>query len=254
MDEVSDMPLETQGKIVRVLQNQSFNKIGGERAIEVDVRIIASTNKNLEELIAAGSFRQDLYYRLNVVPVEIPPLKDRTQDIPELLKYFAENLSASAGMSVPDFDDQAMAAMQKYDWPGNIRQLKNVVEWVMIMNGPAGEGGYGLAALPPEVSGLSVKSHGNGTSGHSIKDLQDDLMGLTLRDARESFERLYLSAQIDKFDGNISKTAQFIGMERSALHRKLKSLDIVAGEREQPSEKEGDNDIASPMLQKAQRA
>lgn len=116
------------------------------------MRIIASTNKNLEELIAAGSFRQDLYYRLNVVPVEIPPLKDRTQDIPELLKYFAENLSASAGMSVPDFDDQAMAAMQKYDWPGNIRQLKNVVEWVMIMNGPAGEGGYGLAALPPEVS------------------------------------------------------------------------------------------------------
>jgi two-component system, NtrC family, nitrogen regulation response regulator NtrX len=254
LDEVSDMPLETQGKIVRVLQNQSFNKIGGERAIEVDVRIIASTNKNLEELIAAGSFRQDLYYRLNVVPVAIPPLKERTQDIPELVKYFSENLSVSAGMSVPNFDDKAVAVMQKYDWPGNIRQLRNVVEWVMIMNGSAGEDGYGLAALPPEVSGISVKRESESAAGHYIKDLENDLMGLTLRDARENFERLYLTAQIEKFDGNISKTAQFIGMERSALHRKLKSLEIVAGERDQPSEKEEGDVIASQMMKRAQRA
>ena len=254
LDEVSDMPLETQGKIVRVLQNQSFHKIGGEKAIEVDVRIIASTNKNLEELISAGSFRQDLYYRLNVVPVEIPPLKDRTQDIPDLVQYFSENLSVSAGMSVPVFDPKAIAVMQKYSWPGNIRQLKNVVEWVMIMNGPASESGYGLAALPPEVSGLSLKRNSEESSSHSMEDLQNDLMELTLRDARESFERLYLTAQIERYDGNISKTAQFIGMERSALHRKLKSLDIVVGEREAASEQEGEAVIAASMVQRAKRA
>ena len=255
LDEVSDMPLETQGKIVRVLQNQSFSKIGGEKAIEVDVRIIASTNKNLEKLIAAGAFRQDLYYRLNVVPVEIPPLKDRTQDIPDLVKYFSENLSVSAGTSVSAFDGEAIAAMQKYDWPGNIRQLKNVVEWVMIMNGPAGENGYDLAALPPEVSGMMAKKNSEAPSGHILKDLQNDLMGVTLRDARESFERLYLSAQIDKYDGNISKTAQFIGMERSALHRKLKSLGIIVGERDAGPEQEGEETIPSSMMQqRAKRA
>lgn len=251
LDEVSDMPLETQGKIVRVLQNQSFYKIGGEKAIEVDVRIIASTNKNLEDLIAAGAFRQDLYYRLNVVPVEIPPLRERTQDIPELVECFSENLSARAGVSIPGFDSEAMAIMQKYDWPGNIRQLKNVVEWVMIMNGSAGDNGYGLAALPPEISGMQKSS--DDSSGHFIKDLQHDLMALTLRDARESFERLYLSAQIEKYNGNISKTAQFIGMERSALHRKLKSLDIVVGDRDAMPEQNRE-EVAPSVMQRAKGA
>ena len=252
LDEVSDMPLETQGKIVRVLQNQSFYKIGGEKPIEVDVRIIASTNKNLEDLIAAGVFRQDLYYRLNVVPVEIPPLKERIQDIPELVTYFSESLSASAGMSMSGFDSEAMAVMQKYDWPGNIRQLKNVVEWVMIMNGPAGENGYGLAALPPEISGVSTKKSSEDYSRPFKEDFYGSIMELGLRDARESFERLYLSAQIEKYDGNISKTAQFIGMERSALHRKLKSLEIVIGEREAMPNRKSQEE--TPMVQRVKRA
>ncbi|MAE51317.1 MAG: sigma-54-dependent Fis family transcriptional regulator [Micavibrio sp.] len=259
LDEVSDMPLETQGKIVRVLQNQSFHKIGGEKAIEVDVRIIASTNKDLEALIAGGAFRQDLYYRLNVVPVSIPPLRERAPDIQELVTYFSENIASSAGMSVPNFDDQALAAMQRYDWPGNVRQLKNVVEWVMIMNGPAEEQGYSVACLPPEISGVDRPKTGakRAEGKHvSIPALQDDLLVLGLRDARESFERLYLSAQIEKFDGNVSKTAQFIGMERSALHRKLKSLNIVLGDKEpvRGRENASSDDGAVQELQNIKRA
>lgn len=244
LDEVSDMPLETQGKIVRVLQNQSFHKIGSEKPIEVDVRIIASTNKNLEQQIAEGRFRQDLYYRLNVVPVAVPTLRERQQDIPVLAQYFAENIASQSGMGIPSFHEKALKSMQKYSWPGNIRQLKNVVEWMMIMRGPSGEAGYDVADLPPEVSGLAGLDTGVTAALDKTLLLNDELMGLGLRDARESFEKLYLSAQIEKFNGNVSKTAQFIGMERSALHRKLKSLDIGLGER---GGEDGEHaDVAAP--------
>lgn len=232
LDEVADMPAETQGKIVRVLQNQSFNKIGGNTPIDVDVRIIASTNKNLEAMIESGDFRQDLYYRLNVVPVTVPPLRERLQDVPPLVAYFSEMLANSFGVNVPVFSKKAMIAMQSYAWPGNIRQLRNVVEWVMIMNGSVqGAQEYDVTALPPEISGLKPSSKKDGDHTLSLV-AETDLIDLSLRDARESFEKIYLSSQIKRFGGNISKTAQFIGMERSALHRKLKSLDIVFGEKD----------------------
>ncbi|MFN3701772.1 MAG: sigma-54-dependent transcriptional regulator [Alphaproteobacteria bacterium] len=232
LDEVADMPPETQGKIVRVLQNQSFQRVGGNELIDVDVRIIASTNKNLEKLIAAGEFRQDLYYRLNVVPISVPPLRERMQDIPELTAYFSEILAENFGVAVPQFSKKALIAMQSYNWPGNIRQLRNVVEWVMIMNGNLGnEAQYDIAALPPEISG-SKNGSGSAGQGQSNFQLADtELIDMSLRDARESFEKIYLSSQIGRFGGNVSKTAQFIGMERSALHRKLKSLDIAVGEQ-----------------------
>lgn len=234
LDEVGDMPLETQGKIVRVLQNQSFSKIGGDKAIDVDVRIIASSNKSLEDQIAQGTFRQDLYYRLNVVPVQMPPLRERAADIPLMVSYFSENLAANFGVGVPVFSEEALQAMQRYSWPGNIRQLKNVIEWSMIMSAAVPEGGYGIDDLHPDVTGRSRRP-ATEAEKTDVLAVKDELMGLPLREAREGFERLYLIAQIEKFGGNISKTAQFIGMERSALHRKLKSLEIAAGEREEAS-------------------
>ena len=217
LDEVADMPLETQGKILRVLQEQKFQRVGGQAQIEVDVRIIASSNRNLHLLMEQGQFRQDLFYRLNVVPVDLPPLRDRMQDIAPLAAYFATLFSVQAGMPACDFSEAALAAMQAYDWPGNVRQLRNVIEWVMIMNGGATQR-IKPEQLPPELS----------TAGQvrSENTLSRDMIAVSLREAREMFERDYLLSQIKRFGGNISKTAQFVGMERSALHRKLKQLGI----------------------------
>lgn len=219
LDEVADMPLETQGKIVRVLQEQRFRRIGGTEEIEVDVRIIASTNKNLKEAMEVGNFRQDLYYRLNVVPVEMPPLRDRLQDIAPLAAYFGALYSQQAGRNPCRFDDSAIAAMQAYEWPGNVRQLRNAVEWCIIMGPGAGDDLIRSAHLPPDITLLPAEGHGEGHRS-------TDLVSLPLREAREAFERDYLAAQIKRFGGNVSKTADFVGMERSALHRKLKQLSI----------------------------
>ncbi|MCD8566439.1 MAG: sigma-54 dependent transcriptional regulator [Alphaproteobacteria bacterium] len=235
LDEVADMPLETQGKIVRVLQSQSFTKVGGSKSIDVDVRIIASSNRNLEEEIEKGAFRQDLYYRLNVVPIRIPSLRERAQDIPALASYFMHGLSRGGEMVELEFTEVAMVSLKTYSWPGNIRQLRNVMEWVLIMNAGHHEGAYDIVHLPPEISGRCYTDAGvqelEGASGKAF--LNQEIMTLPLREAREHFEREYLMAQVARFGGNVSKTAQFVGMERSALHRKLKSLEVAGSDKEE---------------------
>ena len=215
LDEVADMPLETQGKIVRVLQEQRFHRVGGQAPVEVDVRIIASSNRDLQKHMTDGHFRQDLYYRLNVVPVDMPPLRERAQDIPDLAEYFVKLYSEQAGIPARSFAESTLAIMQAYTWPGNVRQLRNVIEWVMIMAG--GEGPVRPDQLPPELVDTGAVPKG---------EPGENMMTLPLRDAREMFEKEYLESQIRRFGGNISKTAQFVGMERSALHRKLKQLGI----------------------------
>lgn len=225
LDEVSDMPLETQGKIVRVLQDQRFARVGGTAAVEVDVRIVASSNRNLQAVIEEGRFRQDLYYRLNVVPVALPALRERVQDIPVLAAYFADSLARGSGLPEVVFSQGAIAALQACEWPGNVRQLRNLVEWVMIMHGGVPEP-IRADQLPPEITAIP-----SGTGGRG--EMSRDSMALPLREARELFERDYLVAQIARFGGNVSRTAQFVGMERSALHRKLKLLGVLAEERQE---------------------
>ena len=222
LDEVSDMPLETQGKIVRVLQDQTFTRVGGESAVKVDVRVIASTNRDMEAEMAAGNFRQDLYYRLNVVPIEVPPLKDRPDDIPALVNHFMQQSALISGVAPRTMSREAIAAFQAYDWPGNVRQPRNAVDWILIMApGPADEP-VTVDNLPPDI--------GAGISAPVGLEEGAKMMSLPLRDARENFERQYLLAQISRFGGNVSRTAEFVGMERSALHRKLKSLGVTSRE------------------------
>jgi two-component system nitrogen regulation response regulator NtrX len=223
LDEVADMPLETQGKIVRVLHDQVFERVGGRQRVEVDVRVAASTNRDLAAEISAGSFREDLFYRLSVVPIRVPSLRERRDDIPMLARYFMERSAQSTGLSPRILGEDAMAALQAYDWPGNVRQLKNAIDWILIM--APGEPSDPVRAdmLPAEIGAI--------TPTVLRWDKAGEIMGLPLRDARELFEREYLLAQITRFGGNISRTASFIGMERSALHRKLKSLGVLTAER-----------------------
>lgn len=231
LDEVADMPLETQGKIVRALQEQRFQRVGGQQEIEADVRILASTNRDLKKCMDKGDFRQDLYYRLSVVPIQMPPLRDRVQDIEALAEYFASVYAQQAGRSACRFDPAAIATMQAYDWPGNVRQLRNVVEWCIIMGCTANEDVVKPHQLPPEITAPA--------QDHSRKSVKAaDLVSLPLREAREEFERNYLFAQIKRFGGNISKTAEFVGMERSALHRKMKQLGISAIPKQNEDEPE----------------
>ncbi len=223
LDEVADMPLETQAKILRVLQDQTFSHIGGQVQIKADVRILAATSTNLTACIEEGKFREDLYYRLNVVPVHVPSLRERMEDIPLLIEHFMEQ-NAAAGLEKRRFSDGTMAALQTYSWPGNVRQLRNLIEWMMIMAPVNQDTPIQLEDLPPEISQIVPSS---------LKaEWGEDMISLPLREAREVFEREYLQAQVTRFGGNISKTAQFVGMERSALHRKLKSLNINSSDRE----------------------
>jgi two-component system nitrogen regulation response regulator NtrX len=219
-DEVADMPISTQARILRVLTDQSFVRAGGNRQIGVDVRVVSSTARDLEREIEEKRFREDLFYRLNVVPVEIPPLADRRDDIPALADHFFTRYAREQGLAAPEVSLEALAALQAYDWPGNVRQLRNVVERTVILAPRDRMERIEADMLPPEIIGGSPEN-GNGMSS---------LMGVPLREARENFEREYLRIQIRRFSGNISKTAGFIGMERSALHRKLKLLGM--GERE----------------------
>lgn len=218
LDEVADMPLETQGKIVRALQEQKFTRLKGHEPVQVDVRIVASTSRNLLTAIQNGSFREDLYYRLNVVPVAIPLLKQRKDDIPALAEHFIKLYSTQSGQPARELSQSAIISLQAYDWPGNVRQLRNVIEWVMIMGGNDKEP-IEKKHLPPEITGDAASSDRSGAG------MQDYLL-YPLREAREAFERDYLEKQLARLGGNISKTAAFVGMERSALHRKLKSLEI----------------------------
>jgi two-component system, NtrC family, nitrogen regulation response regulator NtrX len=229
LDEVADMPLETQGKIVRVLQDQTFERVGGNHLVEVDVRIIASTNRDLAAEMNAGRFRQDLFYRLNVVPIRVPPLRERREDIALLARYFMTHSAEVAGLPPRQLGDDAIAVLQAYAWPGNIRQLRNVTDWLLIM--APGEAGSLIQAdmLPPDIGAVAPSpARGDGIA---------EMMSLPLRDARELFERRYLDAQITRFGGNISRTAAFVGMERSALHRKLRLLGFTTIER--PAKLEG---------------
>ena len=218
IDEIGDMPRETQNKIMRVLVDQTFQRSGGVNKIKVDVRIISSTARNLEEEIAAGHFREDLYHRLSVVPIRVPPLSERREDIPELIEFFMDHISTASGLPKRRIGDDAMAVLQSHIWPGNVRQLRNNVERVMILAGGGPEVIITADMLPQDV-GSMVPAMPTGINGEHI-------MGLPLREAREVFERDYLIAQISRFSNNISRTAEFVGMERSALHRKLKALGV----------------------------
>ena len=220
LDEVADMPMSTQARILRVLTDQSFVRAGGNRQIGVDVRVVSSTARDLENEIEEKRFREDLFYRLNVVPVAIPPLADRRDDIPALADHFFTRYAREQGLAPPAVSLEALAALQAYDWPGNVRQLRNVIERTVILAPRERMERVEADMLPEEVIGGS-SDNGNGMSS---------LMGVPLREARENFEREYLRIQIRRFSGNISKTAGFVGMERSALHRKLKLLGM--GERE----------------------
>jgi two-component system nitrogen regulation response regulator NtrX len=218
LDEIADMPKETQGKILRVLVEQNFLRVGGTTRVHVDVRLISSSSHDLAARIADGSFREDLFHRLAVVPIRVPSLSERREDIAELIEFFMDHVSKTTGMPRRMIADDAMAVLQSHDWPGNVRQLRNNVERLMILAAGDSEAAITAEMLPAEIGAL-VPSTPNGNGG-------EKLMSLPLRDARESFEREYLVAQINRFGGNISRTAEFIGMERSALHRKLKSLRI----------------------------
>jgi two-component system, NtrC family, nitrogen regulation response regulator NtrX len=218
IDEIGDMPRETQNKILRVLVDQTFQRVGGSQKVDVDVRIVSSTTRNLESEIAAGKFREDLFHRLSVVPIRVPPLAERREDISVLVDYFMDQISQATGLPKRQIGEDAMAVLQSHDWPGNVRQLRNNVERLMILAGGDADAVISASMLPQDV-GAMVPNLPNGSGG-------EHLMGLPLRDAREMFEREYLRAQINRFGGNISRTAEFVGMERSALHRKLKALGI----------------------------
>ena len=223
LDEVADMPIETQGKIVRALQDQTFERVGGSTRVKVDVRVLATTNRDLQAEIAAGRFREDLYYRLAVVPLRIPSLRERRDDIPELARMFLSRSAENAGLPARELSADAMAALQSYDWPGNARELRNTMDWLLIM--APGSSGEAIRAemLPPSI--------GQGAPALLKFDPAADVMGLPLREARDLFETQYLQAQLLRFGGNISRTAGFVGMERSALHRKLKQLGVNSDDR-----------------------
>ena len=223
LDEIADMPLTTQGKILRVLTDQSYHRVGGQRPIRVDVRVLSATSRDLQQEIAQGRFREDLFYRLNVVPVRLPPLNERREDIPELANQFLARYAAERRIPVPTFSGDALAALQAHEWPGNVRQLRNIIERTVILAPCERVDRIEVDMLPPEV--LETR----GSSDLSSQAIT--IMGSPLREARESFEREYLKVQIRRFSGNISRTASFIGMERSALHRKLKALGI--GEKQE---------------------
>ena len=226
LDEIADMPLTTQGKILRVLTDQSYARVGGQRPVKVDVRFLSATSRNLADEIAAGRFREDLFYRLNVVPVRMPPLKERREDIPELVDHFLARFAAERRIPPPALSPEAAAALQSHEWPGNVRQLRNIIERTLIMAPGDRAASIDVDLLPAEI----VDSQG--TVGVSTASMT--IMGSPLREARESFEREYLKIQIRRFSGNISRTASFIGMERSALHRKLKALGL--GEKKEDDE------------------
>ncbi len=217
LDEVADMPRETQGRILRVLVEQRFRRVGGDSDVQVDVRVVSSTSRDLREEIAAGRFREDLYHRLNVVPLRVPGLAERREDIPELVVYFTDQISAATGLPRRKLGEDAMATLQAHAWPGNVRQLRNNIERLLIL--ATGDPSVAISAekLPAEVA----------AAGSAGSVGAERIIALPLRDAREVFEREYLNAQILRFGGNISRTAAFIGMERSALHRKLKSLGVA---------------------------
>ncbi len=218
LDEVSDMPLETQGKIVRALQDSSFERLGGATRVKVDVRVISTTNRDLQAEISAGRFREDLFYRLAVVPLRLPALRERREDVPILARLFLARAAETSGAPGRELSTDTLAALQAYDWPGNVRQLRNLMDWLQIMAPGGAADPIRADMLPPEISGAAPVLFN--------ADPSADVMALPLREARDVFETQYLQAQLMRFGGNISRTSQFVRMERSALHRKLKQLGV----------------------------
>ncbi|MEM9061364.1 MAG: sigma-54 dependent transcriptional regulator [Pseudomonadota bacterium] len=221
IDEVGDMPLGTQSKILRVLVDQAFQRLGGASTVRVDVRVISATNRNLDRLIREGAFREDLFHRLSVVPIDVPPLDRRREDIPEIAEHFLDLFARDQGLVRRRLSDGCIAALQTRDWPGNVRQLRNLIEQVLILGGDSPD------IDADEIPGGPAPDQGD----HGLGAVMSLVASLPLREARELFEREYLIAQINRFSGNISKTASFVGMERSALHRKLKMLGVVTTSR-----------------------
>ena len=222
-DEICDLPLETQGKIVRAVNEQRFRRVGGNTEVVVDVRVISASSRDLAAEISAGRLREDLYYRLGVVPLTMPPLAQRREDIPLLAKHFTALVAKRLGVLPFKISDEVLAAMQGYSWPGNVRQIHNVIETMLILAPSDRNEPIDLDLLPAEIHNVT-------RSGDETE--MDTLMGLPLRGAREEFERAYLVTQLHRFDGNVSRVASFIGMERSALHRKLKALNIASDYQE----------------------
>ena len=222
-DEICDLPLETQGKIVRAVNEQRFRRVGGNTEVVVDVRVISASSRDLAAEISAGRLREDLYYRLGVVPLTMPPLAQRREDIPLLAKHFTALVAKRLGVLPFKISDEVLAAMQGYSWPGNVRQIHNVIETMLILAPNDRNEPIDLDLLPAEIHNVTR------SSGETEMDM---LMGLPLRGAREEFERAYLVTQLHRFDGNVSRVASFIGMERSALHRKLKALNIASDYQE----------------------
>ena len=218
IDEVAEMPLETQAKILRVLQEQRFERVGGSTKIQVDVRVVSASTRDLIAEIRVGRFREDLFHRLNVVPIRVPALNDRLDDVPILARYFLQRISAASGLTLCEISEDSLAVLQAYEWPGNVRELRNLIERLLIMAPDRSDRIIRVDELPPEYR--------EGTSSVISFKGQEEIMTLQLREAREVFEREYLVAQITRFGGNISRTAGFVGMERSALHRKLKTLGV----------------------------
>ncbi len=217
IDEIADMPLQIQSKFLRVLQDGSLERVGGRKQVKVDFRVITATNRDIQAEIKAGNIREDLYYRLSVVPLRMPALQERREDIPLLSEYFLKRHAEISGTTVRTLSEDAIAALQAYQWPGNVRQLRNVIEWLLIM-APDDARPINSSMLPSEIFSNTPAT---------LASIDTDIMSMPLREAREVFERKYLRAQISRFGGNISRAAQFIGMERSALHRKLRSLNLT---------------------------
>ena len=217
LDEICDLSLELQSKIIHAVQQQLFKRIGGNYEISVDVRVISSSSKNIKQQIELGVLREDLYYRLGVVPIEMPDLKNHTQDIPDLVKYYMSSSSAVLNKPIRILSDDAIASLQRYNWPGNLNELRNIIDWLLIMVPDSSEGIISSDMLPPEINYVSIDDNLNSIN---------QFLSLNLKEAREKFEKEYLKMQIERFGGNISRTSTFIKMERSALHRKLKNLEI----------------------------
>ena len=210
LDEIGDMSLRAQAKVLRILQDQTFERVGGNEPITVDVRVIAATNKDLESEIKSGNFREDLYYRLNVIPFHVPPLRERRTDIPLFVEYYIAFFAAETGSPAPAVSKDAMGALSAYKWPGNVRELRNLMERLVIMSGPAG---IEAEDLPESMDGRRP-------------DKDDAPHAGTLKEAREDFERHFISRKLKEFSGNVARTAEAIGVERSHLYRKVKGYGI----------------------------
>ncbi len=234
LDEVADMPLATQSSIIRILQDQRVELINGHAPVDIDVRVIATTNRDLRAEIKKGLFREELFYRLSVVPVLVPSLEDRREDIPDLIRHLMERAAAAAGLPRRVLGEDAIAALQSYPWPGNVRQLRNVIEGLLIMAPGGVNDPIRADMLPTDIN--------NDTPQILKLQRSDEIMTLPLREAREMFEREYLMAQVVRYGGNISRTADFVGMERSALHRKLKSLGVSTDARQRRDNGNGNGD------------